>query len=120
MLQQLFQRQPFTQPQTGVGPISAADLQQRLNQQEPIVLLDVRSAEEYAHDGRITGSRLLPLTMLSQRSSELPRNSAIVCICRSGRRSQTACEYLARQGFTNVYNLTGGIIGWRRAGFSLI
>jgi len=119
MLQQLFQRQPSTHQQTGVRMISAADLQQRLSQQEPLVLLDVRSAEEYAHDGRISGSRLLPLAMLPQRSSELPRDSTIVCICRSGRRSQAACEYLARAGFTNVINLTGGIIGWRSAGFPL-
>jgi rhodanese-related sulfurtransferase len=119
MLQQLFQRHPPTHPQTGVRAISAADLQQQLNRQEPLVLLDVRSAEEYAHDGRISGSRLLPLAMLPQRSSELPQNSTIVCICRSGRRSEAACEYLARAGFTNVINLTGGIIGWRSAGFPL-
>jgi rhodanese-related sulfurtransferase len=120
MLQQLFQRPQPTHQQSGVGAINAADLQQRLHRQEPLVLLDIRSAEEYAHDGRISGSRLLPLAMLSQRSSELPQNSTIVCICRSGRRSQAACEYLVRAGFTNVINLTGGIIGWRCAGFPLI
>lgn len=39
-------------------------------------------------------------------------------MCMSfGNRSQVACEMLARQGFTNVYNVQGGLIAWQRSGF---
>lgn len=78
-------------------------------------MLDVRSPEEYAHDGHIAGSRLMPLPVVSARSHELPKDTPIVCVCRSGSRSQVACESLRRQGF-EVMNLSGGVMAWKRAG----
>jgi rhodanese-related sulfurtransferase len=99
--------------------ITAPELQQRLNAGERLYLLDVRSSEEYAHDGHITGSHLLPLPMLSLRLNELPKDTPIICVCRSGNRSGVAAEQLMRQGFANVTNLTGGMIGWARAGLPM-
>lgn len=55
-------------------------------------LLDVRSAEEYAGDGHVAGSTLIPLPELERRVRELPTDRPIVCICRSGNRSTTACD----------------------------
>ncbi|MCK6627004.1 MAG: rhodanese-like domain-containing protein [Anaerolineae bacterium] len=92
------------------------ELYQRLQKQEPLVLVDVRSPDEYEQDGHIRGSRLLPLPVLLQRSNELPKDTPIICICRSGNRSHIACEQLAGRGFTNVTNLVGGMIGWSRSG----
>jgi rhodanese-related sulfurtransferase len=54
--------------------------------------------------------------MLSSQLDELPKDKTIVCICRSGNRSHTACEHLSVNGFTDVINLSGGMFGWRRAG----
>lgn len=96
--------------------INAAELKARIDSGEPLVLVDVRTPGEYEYDGHIAGTRLLPLSVLTNRSQELQKDKTIVCICRSGNRSQTACELLARQGFTNVVNLRGGMIGWQRAG----
>jgi rhodanese-related sulfurtransferase len=96
--------------------ITAPELKQRLDAGERLFLLDVRSSEEYIHDGRIAGSHLLPLPMLSMRLGELPKDTPIVCVCRSGSRSGVAAEQIARQGFANVINLSGGMIGWSRAG----
>jgi rhodanese-related sulfurtransferase len=96
--------------------VTAAELKKRLDAGERLYLLDVRSSEEYAHDGRIAGSHLLPLPMLALRLDELPKDTPIVCVCRSGNRSGAAAEQLARHGFSNVINLTGGMIGWARAG----
>jgi rhodanese-related sulfurtransferase len=103
-------------PTAGLATITAPELKQRLDRGEKLFLLDVRSSEEYAHDGRIAGSHLLPLPVLSLRLAELPKDTPIVCVCRSGNRSGVAAEQLARQGFANVTNLTGGMIGWQRAG----
>lgn len=96
--------------------ITAPELMRRIAAGERLYLLDVRSSEEYAHDGHIAGSHLLPLPMLALRLDELPRDTPIVCVCRSGARSGVAAEQLARQGFSDVINLSGGMIGWVGAG----
>lgn len=118
MLQRLFKASAFRQA-SPVQTITSPELYQRLQTQEPVIMVDVRSPEEYRQDGHIRGSRLVPLTVLLQRSEELPKDRPIVCVCRSGSRSHAACRQLASLGFTNVTNLVGGIIGWRRAGLPI-
>ncbi|MBK6769800.1 MAG: rhodanese-like domain-containing protein [Ardenticatenales bacterium] len=99
-----------------VGALSVAELKQRLDGGEPLHVIDVRSAAEFAHDGRIAAAHLMPLPVLAERLGELPRDVPIVCVCRSGQRSGLAAELLARHGFTNALNLTGGMQAWARAG----
>ncbi|MBK8899873.1 MAG: rhodanese-like domain-containing protein [Anaerolineaceae bacterium] len=105
---------------TAVKTITPQEAQEKLTNREKMLLLDVRQAEEYAHDGHIKGSRLMPLGTLSSRLGELPKDAPIVCVCRSGARSRTACELLQRQGFTDVTNLSGGMIAWKRAGLPFL
>lgn len=114
MFRQLFGQQ--TTARTAVKQMDAAELKARMDQGEALVLVDVRTPGEYEYDGHIGGARLLPLSVLMSRTQELPKEEPIVCVCRSGNRSHTACELLARHGFTNVINLKGGMIGWQRAG----
>lgn len=106
-------------PAAGTKNLSVNELKQRLDAGEQFYLLDVRSAEEYSGDGHIAGSHLLPLPALATRQGELPRDQPIVCVCRSGNRSGVAAEQLARQGFTEVINLSGGMIAWARAGLPM-
>lgn len=101
---------------SAVAAISAPDLKKRLDAGEKLYLLDVRSDEEYQYDGHIAGAHLIPLPMLALRMSELPKDTPIVCVCRSGSRSGIAADQLARQGFTGVINLNGGMMAWARAG----
>ncbi|NJN98630.1 MAG: rhodanese-like domain-containing protein [Anaerolineales bacterium] len=118
MLQSLFGQRstaPSARQTPKIQTITPQELHQRLQKQEPVVLVDVRSPDEYQHDGHIRGSRLLPLPVLLQRSNELAKDSPIICVCRSGNRSHVACEQLASRGFTNVTNLVGGMIGWSRS-----
>ncbi len=53
--------------------------------------------------------------------AKLPQDKGakIVLYCRSGSMSATAARVLVKQGYTNVYNLDGGMIGWQQAGFPL-
>jgi len=44
--------------------------------------------------------------------NELDREQRLVIICRSGARSAQACQFLQQQGYEDVYNLRGGMIGW--------
>lgn len=120
MWQTLFgqrQQQRTPQPTSPTKQMQVEELQQRLEAGEPITLIDVRTPGEYEHDGHIIGSRLLPLPVLQQRSNELPKDRPIVCICRSGHRSQIACEMLAAAGFSDLNNLAGGMLAWKRAQF---
>ncbi|MCB8976397.1 MAG: rhodanese-like domain-containing protein [Ardenticatenaceae bacterium] len=100
---------------TAVKNITPNEVQELIKSKKQVLLLDVRQPEEYAHDGHIKGARLMPLGTLRDRASELPRDTPIICVCRSGARSRTACEQLAHQGFEDVSNLSGGMIGWKRA-----
>ena len=118
MLRSLFTGTPRTQrrPRVAVPHMDVQQLAERIhNNDTSLELLDVRMPREYQFDGHIDGSRLLPLPSLLQRAAELPKDKTIVCICRSGNRSYTACEMLAAQGY-DVVNLSGGMLDWRKAG----
>ena len=101
---------------TAVKNITPVELQQKLENKESVLVLDVRQPDEYSHDGHIKGARLMPLGTLRSRMGELPSNTPIICVCRSGARSRTACELLQSQGFSDVSNMGGGMIGWKRSG----
>lgn len=79
-------------------------------------ILDVREPDEYKA-GHILNSQLLPLGKLKERIGELSKHkdAPIVVVCRSGNRSGTACSMLTKQGFSQVYNLAGGIIAWQKS-----
>jgi rhodanese-related sulfurtransferase/glyoxylase-like metal-dependent hydrolase (beta-lactamase superfamily II) len=75
-----------------------------------VVVLDVREDTELA-EGCIADSSHIPLGQLPARVSELDRSRAIVTVCRSGRRSARAAQWLVGQGF-DVANLAGGMARW--------
>lgn len=104
-------------PAGAVAQLSVADLKQKLAAKEPLQLIDVRSAEEYTHEGHIAGARLIPLPVLAQRLAEIARDTPVVLVCRSGNRSQVAADLLAKAGYNALFNLQGGMIAWRRAGY---
>lgn len=74
---------PATGP-AGYANISVAELKARLEAREPLILLDVRSLEEYTQDGHVAGSTLIPLPELAQRMGELDSQRPVVCICDRG------------------------------------
>ena len=73
-------------------------------------ILDVRELDEW-NEGRISGSRLMPLGEVIERTDEISTNEPVYVICRSGVRSASACEYLRTQGVDAV-NVAGGILAW--------
>lgn len=95
--------------------LAPADLRRRLEAGDPLQLVDVREAPEFAA-GRIAGARLIPQGGLAGRAAELDRARPVVLVCRSGRRSEQAREGLAALGFTQVACLDGGLMAWEAAG----
>jgi phage shock protein E len=95
-----------------VRKISPPDAKAKLAENPQILLLDVRTAEEY-ETGHIEGSKLLPYDEIESRAGELPadKQNPIIVYCRTGRRSAIAADTLLRLGYTTVYDL-GGIQDW--------
>ena len=96
----------------GIPQISVEALKAKLDAKEDIFVLDVREPHEYPIAN--LGAPLIPVGSLESRIGELAaeKNSEIVVHCRSGARSQKASLILKNAGFTNVSNLTGGILAW--------
>lgn len=91
--------------------ITTEQLRTMLSDGKPLVLLDVRTPNEYAA-GHLEGAMLKPVEKLSSWAKELDRSARTVCICRSGRRSQAAADQLVALGFADVYNVLGGVNAW--------
>ena len=97
-----------------VQPITAVELKEKMDASEDFLLLDVRQQDEY--DFVNLDGTLIPLGQLQQRLSEIDayKDKEVVVMCRTGSRSGQAARILAREGFQNVFNLSGGINGWSR------
>jgi sulfur dioxygenase len=79
-----------------------------------VQVLDVREPDEFVGPlGHIRGAILIPLGELAGRAGELSRERPIVAVCRAGGRSAQAISILKQAGFTELANLTGGMLRWR-------
>lgn len=78
-----------------------------------VILLDVRTLEEYNELGHIANTILIPVQELESRLDELEKHKGkqIIAICRSGNRSGIAADLLTRHGFSAM-NMAGGMIRW--------
>lgn len=79
-------------------------------QDSSVIVLDVRTQEEYAQ-GHIPNAELLPLDQIEKISEVAEKNETILVYCRSGNRSAQAAQYLVESGYENVYDF-GGILSW--------
>lgn len=85
-------------------------------------LVDVREEDEFAAS-HIPFSQLLPLSQLRDPQVidrlALDKNKAVYLVCRSGRRSASACEIFSAAGFQKLYNVQGGVLAWGEQGLPL-
>jgi rhodanese-related sulfurtransferase len=80
------------------------------NRASPI-LLDVREPWEFELC-QLTGSQNIPMHLVPMHCNEIDHDQEIVVICHHGSRSMQVAMFLERQGFSTVYNLTGGVEAW--------
>ena len=92
--------------------ITAEEAKARIDSGDPLLIVDVRTAEEFAA-GHIPGAINVPNEgILDEMPVELPdKNAETLIYCRSGRRSKEAADKLVAMGYTAVYDF-GGIIDW--------
>jgi molybdopterin/thiamine biosynthesis adenylyltransferase/rhodanese-related sulfurtransferase len=97
--------------QTHIKEIDVSALKKWMAEGEDFQLIDVR--EPYEYEVANIGGELIPLGEVLQHADRIDRNKKVVIHCRVGGRSAEAIEQLERQfGFTNLYNLKGGIEAW--------
>jgi hydroxyacylglutathione hydrolase len=91
-------------------------------QQNGIRVLDAREQDEW-DEGHIEGAALLPYTSMAQQLTNPPqwdkvpfgKDDTIAVTCHTGKRSSTAVSLMLREGYTKLYNVTGGMEAWGRA-----
>ncbi len=104
---------------SAVVPITADEAYEAYNSGRDYIFLDVRSEDEY-NSGHIKGAVLIPVDTLESRLNELPEDKPIIVYCKAGVRSARAAGILVENGFTEVYDMDGGITEWIDKGYPTI
>lgn len=91
--------------------ISNEELEEKLTSDENINVLDVREPAEYSF-ARIPGAISIPMGELEEKLGQLQQNQDYYVVCRTGTRSDMACQLLADRGF-KVKNVVPGMSGWQ-------
>ncbi len=104
---------------SGIAKIDPKQLYERHQRGEPIELIDVRTPAEF-RSLHASIARLAPLDELNPKSFMKSRSAAngatLYFICRTGTRSEKACEKFLKAGFGQVLSVAGGTVAWERAG----
>lgn len=104
-----------TQTAAAYKTLTPQQAKQRMEQNDKIVVLDVRTQEEFAA-GHIPGAVLLPVDLIEAKSEEVAKvlpdkDAEILVYCRSGKRAHRASQALTDMGYTNIEHI-GGIMDW--------
>lgn len=104
--------QPEQPAKATVQDITPEEAKERLDSDEAIILVDVRTKEEF-DSGHIEGAVLLPVDQIQKNAADMfPDKDAVYFVyCRSGSRSGVATAMMVELGYQNVFDL-GGIIDW--------
>ncbi|GAC1307818.1 MAG: hypothetical protein NVSMB24_20440 [Mucilaginibacter sp.] len=90
--------------------ISVQELKEKKDKGEDFQLIDVR--EDFEYEMSNLGGELIPLGGILIEAGKVDKAKPVVLMCRSGKRSAAAIMQLEQLGFTNLYNLQGGILAW--------
>lgn len=103
----------------GIKEVNSVEALQLINHKNALIL-DVREESEF-QAGHILKAKWIPLGKMAGRIGELERyrDQPIVVVCRSGQRSASACATLGKQGFTQAFNLSGGVMAWQKSNLPL-
>lgn len=87
------------------------ELKSMIDNKEDFQLIDVREPDEF--DTCNINGQLIPMGEIPANIDKIAKDKPVVIHCRSGSRSGRMVQFLEQNyGFTNLYNLKGGILGW--------
>lgn len=96
-----------------IKEITVQELKEKIDNKEDFQLIDVRETFEY-ETSNLDGLNI-PLGGILIEADQIAQDKPVIVQCRSGKRSASAIMQLEQLGFTNLYNLKGGIIAWQEA-----
>ena len=104
-----------------VQSITAEEVKQALDAKADVIVVDVRTPEEY-NRGHLEGSLLLPIDTVSKQAVSVlkDKNKTLYVYCLSGSRSVQATDILLKLGYPKAFNMTSGLLAWRAKGYPLI
>ena len=104
---------------SGVSEIGTLDATRLINRNNAL-LLDLRETKEF-EGGKLPNAVHVPLSQLKERGSELARftKRPVIAYCARGNTSRAAGATLKQLGFAEIYQLQGGLQGWKSAGLPL-
>lgn len=104
----------FSRNKKSFGNLGSHHFEEALKENRKAVVIDVRSPKEFK-DGHLPKAKNINVmdADFATKVAQLDKEADYYVYCRSGARSRTACKLMTRQGFENVTNLSGGIMGWR-------
>ncbi|MCA0972849.1 rhodanese-like domain-containing protein [Halobacillus litoralis] len=94
-----------------IEEITPNEVEKKIEQNDDMTIIDVREDEEVA-EGMVPEAKHIPLGQIPNEIEKLPKDQEYIMICRSGRRSMNAAEYMKENGFSNVKNMQGGMLQW--------
>jgi phage shock protein E len=103
-----------------VPSVSAEECKHAIDTNQSIVIVDVRTPQEYIR-GNINGSINIPLDTISENILKIipEKDKKIFVYCLSGSRSIHAVEIMKKLGYTNVFDVSHGLLAWRIQGYPL-
>lgn len=102
--------------------ITVEELHRRVQSGRQVFLLDVRTYGEWADERLPFTSDRISYDSVPAELERLPddKDAEMYMFCRSGRRSGIVTDYLRAQGYTNVFNVEGGIVAWKAKGYETV
>ncbi|MCK5336497.1 MAG: VTT domain-containing protein, partial [Gammaproteobacteria bacterium] len=100
--------------------MSVEQVKQKLDAGEDVLLLDVRSANDFVGEqGHVEGAKLIPLEELAKSIDEIEdfQEKTVMTICRTDKRSAKAAQILAKNGFADVHVVKQGMTDWNEKGY---
>ncbi|RAL24214.1 rhodanese-like domain-containing protein [Thermoflavimicrobium daqui] len=94
-----------------IPTISPQEVERQLQKGEKLNIIDVREDSEVT-EGKIPEAKHVALGTLPDQLHELDSHNEYIMVCRSGVRSERACEFLLEHGF-KVKNMVGGMLAWK-------
>lgn len=104
------------QPHGSFVSLSAEQAAELMRTREDLLVVDVRTLKE-RKEAAIKGSVHIPMNDIFRDEVPLSADRPILLYCAVGGRSRAVAIWLQKKGFTELYNLGGGIVDWQKKGF---
>lgn len=100
--------------------ISPSQAMQLIADKTDLLILDARTTREIIQYGAIPNSVQADIRGIVQKGLAIPKTQPVLVVCAVGGRSYAVGKFLVKQGHTEIYNLSGGLDNWTKAGMPVV